>query len=129
MRVIVSRLTGDKEHMIAMRFTLPLIIAITLTLFPGPGALLLAQGAGHAIQYEAHDEERARRALENGEILPLDRVIAPLNDRGSGEISGVELEKEKGIWIYEFKIISPAGEMQTVRINAMTGNLIGKAGK
>ena len=77
----------------------------------------------------AHDEERARRALENGEILPLDRVIAPLNDRVSGEISGVELEKEKGTWIYEFKIISPAGEMQTVRINAMTGNLIGKAGK
>ncbi len=75
-----------------------------------------------------HDEDEARHALENGEVLPLERVLAGLGSAVPGEVSGLELEKENGIWIYEFKIISPDGQMLKVRVDAKTGQPIGKAG-
>jgi len=110
-----------------MRYRLPLLIAISPVVIVSQLAPQDARGDDHVIEYQAHDEDRARLALEKGETLPLDRVIARLNGAISGEISGLELEKENGIWIYEFKVISPAGQMVTVRLNAKTGELIGKA--
>ena len=66
--------------------------------------------------------------MQKGEILPLGRVIANLHDAIPGEISGVELENENGMWIYEFKVISPKGRMLEVRVNAKTGQVIRKTG-
>ncbi len=79
-----------------------------------------------AHEHEEREEDRARGALERGEILPLDQIIGRLREANSGEIAGVELEKEGGIWIYEFKIISPAGRMVKVRMDAKTGKQIEK---
>ena len=78
--------------------------------------------------HEVHDEDEARHALESGEVLPLERVLAGLGGTVPGEVSGLELEKENGIWIYEFKIISPDGRMLKVRVDAKTGQPISKAG-
>lgn len=99
---------------------IPLLILLQASVPPLPAAL----ASGH----EVHDEDEARRALENGEIVPLERVMATLHDAVPGEVSGLELEKENGIWIYEFKIISPDGQMLKVRVDAKTGQPIGKAG-
>jgi uncharacterized membrane protein YkoI len=71
---------------------------------------------GHEI--EAHDEDRARDAVEKGEILPLKRVVARLKRAVQGEISGVELEREGPRWMYEFKVIAQSGRMVEVRIDA-----------
>ncbi len=79
--------------------------------------------------HEITDEDRARGALERGEVLPLDQVKAGLESRVHGEITGIELEKEDGIWVYEFKVISPGGKMIEVHIDAKTGKLIDKKGE
>ena len=79
--------------------------------------------------HEITDEDRARGALERGEVLPLDQVKAGLESRIHGEITGIELEKEHGIWVYEFKVISPGGKMIEVHIDAKTGKLIDKKGE
>ena len=73
-------------------------------------------------------KRRLLGARERGEILPLNQVIATVNAGVSGEIARVELEKEGGVWIYEFKIISPNGRMVEVTVDAKTGKLIGKRG-
>ena len=110
------------------RFML-LVIAISLALCTGRFAGQQVWAGDRESEHEARDEDRARQALERGEILPLDQVIARLRDAVPGEVSGVELEKENGIWVYEFKVISAAGRMNEVRIDAKTGKLTGKAGE
>lgn len=111
-----------------MRYRLTLAAAILFALCAGAGPCRREALGGPARDYEAHDEELARRALEKGEVLPLERIMAQLRDKVPGEISGIELEKEKGIWIYEFKIISPGGRMTKVRVNAATGQIVRNAG-
>ena len=111
-----------------MRHRTMLLTAISILLYAGLVLMQDARSAALAAGREVHDEDQARHALENGEIVPLDRVMAWLHDAVPGEVSGLELEKENGTWVYEFKIISPDGRMLHVRVNAKTGQLIGKAG-
>ena len=129
MNAPVSDLTESKEQKTGMRYRLILPAVISLALLAGPFCRSEAQSADHEIEQETHDADRARRALEKGEILPLERVMARLRDTVPGEISGVELEQEGGRWIYEFKIISPSGRMREVRVDAKTGSVIGKDGE
>jgi uncharacterized membrane protein YkoI len=89
----------------------------------------VAFGHNHEADREITDGDRARGALERGEVLPLEQVIARLEGHIHGEISRIELEKEDGIWVYEFKVISPQGRMIEVHIDAKTGKLIGKKGE
>ena len=84
---------------------------------------------GREMKHEEHDEDRARAAVQRGEILPLEQVLAQLKSGVTGEISSIELEKEGGIWVYEFKLISPRGRMMEVSVDAKTGKLIGKKGE
>ncbi len=110
-----------------MRYKLTLLAAIPILLCAGPVPPCPVPWVTPAAAHEEHDEEAARHALENGEVVPLERVIAGLGSTVPGEISGLELERENGTWIYEFKIISPDGCMLKVRVDAKTGKLIEKA--
>ncbi len=111
-----------------MRRLLTLMLTVTMltvsALRPGVSAL----GHGHEDEHEVTDGDRALGAVERGEVLPLERVMAQLEAHIHGEISGIELEKEDGIWVYEFKVISPQGRMIEVHIDAKTGNLLDKKG-
>jgi uncharacterized membrane protein YkoI len=95
-----------------------LLALISTLLIAGPVGLPAFQYP--ALAHEEHDEDQARKAVEAGEVLPLDRILTVLGNTVPGEISAVELERENGIWIYEFKVISPEGRMVTVRVDAKT---------
>jgi uncharacterized membrane protein YkoI len=128
--VLVSALTDIRDHKFSMRYRTTLLTTTTISILLCAGLVLMqgARSAALAAGREIHDEDLARHALENGEIVPLDRVVAWLHDAVPGEVSGLELEKENGTWVYEFKIISPDGRLLHVRVNAKTSQLIGKAG-
>ncbi len=65
-----------------------------------------------------HDHDRARRALERGEVLPLDRILAVVRARVPGEVVRVELEREDGVWIYEVRVLDAAGRRIEVHVDA-----------
>jgi hypothetical protein len=67
---------------------------------------------------DSHD--RARRALQAGEIVPLDEVLAVLAQRGVGQVLEVELEHEGGRWIYEVETLSPDGVITKHLVDAKT---------
>lgn len=69
---------------------------------------------------DEHDHDKALRAVERGEIQSLDQVLAAVRARMPGDVVGVELEQEHGSWIYEFKIIDPAGQLKEVEVDAKT---------
>ena len=84
-----------------------------------------------ADDYDRHrtDHDLARQALERGEVMPLESVLAEVRKSVSGEVAGVELEHERGTWLYEIKMIVPGGVLTEVEVDARTGRIIGIKGK
>lgn len=98
------------------------IIAAAAALI-GFGSSILADDEGGG--RKRRDHEVARKALLSGEIRPLEAVIAEARRTVPGEIVGVELENHHGRWTYKLKIITPAGTMQRVMIDArQTGDAV-----
>jgi uncharacterized membrane protein YkoI len=69
------------------------------------------------------DHDAARRAVQRGEIRPLVDLLGIVRDKLPGEITGVELERERGRWLYEFRVIDKAGRLFEVYVDAETGDI------
>lgn len=76
----------------------------------------------------AGDQGQARRALEKGEIRPLDQVLAAVRDAVPGDVVALKLERESGRWRYELKVLTPSGQRREVEIDASTLSIL-KNGK
>jgi len=85
-------------------------------------AALPAQAGDH------HDQDRARRALEAGEILPLQDILARVERDVPGQVIAVELERERGRWIYEIKLLGPGGAIVKLAIDARDGSVLMRRG-
>lgn len=96
-------------------FVQPLKIIVAFSLALATAGPLVADDES---KRKRHDHEVARRALASGEIRPLETVIAEVRKSTPGEIVGIELEKYSGQWVYKIKVITPAGSMQKVTIDA-----------
>lgn len=70
------------------------------------------------------DHERARRALERGEVMPLSEVLAALEPRIDGEIVSTEFEREDGAWVYEIKYIDRGGRLVELYVDARTARVL-----
>jgi hypothetical protein len=63
------------------------------------------------------DHDRARRAVERGEALPLADILAR-------EVVGVSFERKKDRWIYEFKVIVAGGRLVEVYVDAASAEIL-----
>jgi uncharacterized membrane protein YkoI len=86
-------------------------------------AAVLAHGGAAAARND-QDHEAARAALARGEILPLTRILAVVAQRSPGDILEVELDRERTRFIYEITVLSPAGKVVEVRLDAKTAAVI-----
>jgi uncharacterized membrane protein YkoI len=92
--------------------------------------LLLTGGQvsnAHAGDNEDDDEDNrrmaARLARESGEIMGLAELMARVERRYIGRIVKVELDREDGRWVYEFRLLPPDGRMFKVELFATDGTL------
>jgi uncharacterized membrane protein YkoI len=104
------------------RLRLWLLLPLAALLTQGPGTAPLPAIADD--RGGEHDHERARRAVERGEILPLDTVLTAVRATIAGEIVDIELEREHGRWIYEVKVIDRAGRLVEVYADAATATVV-----
>ncbi|WP_144187084.1 PepSY domain-containing protein [Elioraea rosea] len=88
------------------------------------GALFAAASPAAAQPRRERDHERARAALENGEIRPLSALLAEIEARYDGRVIETELERDDGRWIYEFKLLPPSGRIFELEVDAATGAVI-----
>ncbi len=70
------------------------------------------------------DADRALRALERGEVRPLAEILAAVAPELGGEIVGVEFEREEDRHVYEFEVITPAGRLVEVYVDAATARVL-----
>jgi uncharacterized membrane protein YkoI len=77
---------------------------------------------------DRRDHERARAALAAGEIRPLAELLAEVERRYVGRVIAMELERDDGRWIYEFKLLPPSGRVFELKLDAATMALLGSEG-
>lgn len=70
------------------------------------------------------DHDRARQAVLAGQVLPLPAVLERLQREVPGQVLEVELEQERGVWIYELKLLTSAGQLTKVKLDARTGEVL-----
>ncbi|MBS0245164.1 MAG: PepSY domain-containing protein [Proteobacteria bacterium] len=86
-------------------------------------ALVVAAPLAHGRDRDDRQRDEVRRAVEAGEIRSLADIIAGVRDKLPGEVAGVEIEREDGHWIYEFRVIDGSGHLFEVYIDARTGTI------
>ena len=76
------------------------------------------------------DHDRARQALEAGEVLPLGTILERLERDHPGQVLDVELglEKRDGVerWVYEVKLLRKGGALVKLKVDARTGSVISR---
>ncbi|MFH1493529.1 MAG: PepSY domain-containing protein [Pseudomonadota bacterium] len=93
-------------------------------------ALILALlGAGASQAGDGHEHDRARQALESGEILPLQAILERVGRDHPGQIMEVELERKNEGWRYEIKLLRSNGALVKFKIDARNGTVLGIKGK
>jgi uncharacterized membrane protein YkoI len=88
-------------------------------------ATLVALTVPQAARAEApHDHERARAAVQAGEILPLQTLLERLQRTHPGQVLELELERDDGRWIYELRLLQAGGQLLKLEVDAATGEVL-----
>jgi uncharacterized membrane protein YkoI len=92
------------------------------------GLVLTGEPASTARADDDDDDEDNRRraarlARESGQIMGLAELMARVERRYVGRIVKVELDREDGRWVYEFRLLPPDGRMFKVELFAENGEL------
>lgn len=87
--------------------------------------MLTMLGTGVSCAADSTDHERARQAVEAGEVLPLRTILDRVERDYPGQVMEVELEREKGEWVYEVKLLRKGGALIKLKILARDGAILG----
>lgn len=107
------------------------MILVLTALLSATSVPALADGDGeHRDGYKRDDDhDRARRALERGEILPLTDILKRANKEYPGQLIEAELDDDHGGMVYELVIISAEGRVYKLYYDARTGELLKVKGR
>lgn len=87
-------------------------------------ALAVVLVAGPALASDRADHDRARAALQAGEILPLATVLQRVAMEHPGQVLEVELERDDGRWLYEIKLLQASGGLLKLEVDAATARVL-----
>ena len=87
-------------------------------------AALLFGALGLPAWASDRDHERARQAVQAGQVLPLRTVLERLEREQPGQVLEVELEQDDGVWIYEVKLLRAGGQLVKLKLDARTAALL-----
>lgn len=108
---MLSRITTQWRRTLA---SLVMLMALALAL-PGSGVSFAADNPDH---------DRARQAVEAGDVLPLRTILDRVEREYPGQVMEVELEREKGEWVYEVKLLRKGGALMKLKIQARDGTIL-----
>lgn len=101
------------------RFWIVPFLAVCTAVLP-----VLADDDDYGERRRGGDHEIARGALERGEIVPLDDVLAEVRKTIAGQIVRIKLERKHGRWLYELRVLGPDGSIMEVYVDARTKAIV-----
>ena len=87
-------------------------------------ALLASVGTAQARDHNDDDHERAHRAVQAGEVMPLEQVLPRIAKEHPGQVLKIELEREDGLWTYEVKLLRADGQLVKLLLDARTAKVL-----
>jgi two-component system OmpR family response regulator len=95
---------------------------------------LALPGSGVSFAADKPDHDRARQAVEAGDVLPLRTILDRLEHEYPGQVMEVELDREKGEWVYEIKLLRKGGILMKLKVgyvvdvahNGVDGHFMGE---
>jgi len=78
------------------------------------------------------DQESARSAVQSGQIMPLEDILAKVNRNFRGKILEVILkDQEEGLhgWVYDIKLFTEKNDVILLRVDAGTATVLKVEGK
>ncbi|MEY9884660.1 PepSY domain-containing protein [Bradyrhizobium sp. USDA 329] len=85
--------------------------------------VLLASVPAAASDHDRGAPDAVRRAVEAGEIKSLADILVSVRGKLPGEVAGVEIEREHGRWIYEFRLVDDKGRLYEAYVDARSGEI------
>jgi len=70
------------------------------------------------------DHDRARRALERGEILPLVDILKKAEQTYGGQLIEAEFDDEDGRMVYELVVLNAKGRVLKLYYDARSGEFL-----
>lgn len=86
--------------------------------------LVCALAAGPVLASDRADHDRARAALQAGDILPLTTVLQRVAAEYPGQVLEVELERDEGRWIYDIKLLQAGGGLLKLEVDAASARVL-----
>lgn len=87
--------------------------------------LLMAAAIGQAAAASGRsDHDRARAAVQAGEVMPLPALLERLQRSHPGQVLELELEREDGRWVYEVKLLQADGQLLKLELDARTAEVL-----
>lgn len=86
--------------------------------------LVCALIAGPVLASDRADHDRARAALQAGDILPLATVLQRVAAEHPGQVLDVELERDDGRWVYEIKLLQASGGLLKLEVDAASARVL-----
>ncbi len=80
--------------------------------------------AGSQLTKVPGDQNVAREAVKNREVLSLATVTALVGESTKGRVLDVELVRLAGIYLYEVTVLEPDGRLHKLYYNARSGALV-----
>jgi uncharacterized membrane protein YkoI len=78
-----------------------------------------------AREHHNRDSDFARGALQRGEVLPVERVLALAHQQLPGDVVEVRLEPHRGGHLtYEIRVLTPSGQIRDLVLDARTGAFV-----
>lgn len=97
---------------------------ISLSIFLAFVLMMSIWAIGPTQADDGHDHDRARQALEAGEVLPLRTILERVERDSPGQVMEVDLERKGERWIYEIKLLRTGGALVKLKIDARDGTLL-----
>jgi len=70
------------------------------------------------------NQQTARQLLSTGQILPLEKITKLAKSIKPGEVLEAELERKKGIYVYEVELLDARSQVWEIKLDAKTGKLL-----
>lgn len=102
----------------ARRMALAVITVLTGVV---AGAAAVPSWAGGKV-----DHDRARAAVQSGDVLPLPTVLERLQRTHPGQVLELELERDDDAdrWIYEIRMLQADGQLLKLELDARTAQVL-----
>ena len=87
-------------------------------------SMTLASGDGDKASRKERERTTIRTAVEQGQLVPLPRILELAQNAVTGDVVKTELEMEDEKLVYEIKILTSNGRIREVEFDAGTGAVL-----